>query len=122
MKEITTTIYMCEYCKKKYLRKHHAKYHEDACTKNPLNHHRCYSCEHFVSDKRLRCYADNMGDYSSINGVYREKESFYCNVNEMALITRGREIRGQKFYFDECETMTMPKECDKYKTDPDLPV
>ena len=51
MKQENKTIYRCDFCRKYYIRKHHAQYHEKWCKFNPNNMHKCFDyCKHLQRD------------------------------------------------------------------------
>ena len=115
MKEITTTIYECEYCKKYYKRKHHAVIHEKTCKKNPDNLHPCKHCKYFGLEEVLI-----VGKTS--NSLILEKgdiseNAFYCYAKKVALHTNKREVRNIYYKYDGVENMPMPKvgECDRFE-------
>ena len=97
MKEIKTTIYECEFCRKYYKRKHFAIRHEMQCNANPNNQHKCYNCKHLYVDR------DDYSTYST--------KRFICNRTKKDMHTCKAESRGFAYKLD---TIRMPIKCEYF--------
>lgn len=102
MKTETLTIYSCEHCKKMYKRQHAALHHEKYCAKNPLNFHKCFSCQHL-----------SVGQETYDGGFYDRMvvKTFTCTKLDKEL---------HSFKAEKCNhaclghTERMPLECDSF--------
>lgn len=118
MKEIKTTIYECEYCRKYYKRKHLAIQHESGCKLNPANFQRCIGCaflemkETTVRYDRM-CAGENLGIFYVDD--YRQKEMLFCNKKQIFVhpYWTSNPIY-QEDIENEIPNEPMPKECDFY--------
>lgn len=104
MTEKTTTIFSCDFCKKKYFAKRWAIYHEKICMKNPENKRLCYDCE-YLTKKTL-----NRDD-----SEYPVLEIFYCDKKQIGLYPSQSEIRNNILDLGDYENVEMMKECEEFK-------
>ena len=110
MKEIKTTIYECEHCRKYYKLKRFAILHEPKCRKNPINKQRCYDgCVHLVK-KEVTYFWDHFdGSHES------KKEILFCNAKQEGVYPfwMNRPLY-QEDIEGEIPNEVMPCECDKF--------
>ena len=61
-------IYVCEWCRKKYLAEHNCRYHEEfMCYMNPNNQHKCTSCSHLAKMEKQDKYIDSYDHVQTFN-------------------------------------------------------
>ncbi len=130
MKEIKTTIYECEFCRKYYKRKHFAIKLENLCPLNPANNPKCYSCEYLKKvDVNLIAEIEVSGHYGGVE--YAERERTYsllkCTKKDVFIKPIISHKKGKCFepnLISEIEMIVAPLECnifnDCFKMD-DLP-
>lgn len=105
MKEIhNITLYSCDFCGKKYRRKHDCLRHETKCSKNPKNKHKCFYC---VSLEKREC-SEPCYDYSK---YYFNYHSFFCTKKDVELYSYKLTDRLKPFIGGEL----MPNECDLFE-------
>lgn len=103
------THYLCEYCNKRYIRKHHCANHENLCGKNPDNHRPCLSCVH-LEKKPCKTYFSYGTEYGQAEGVV---DVLHCSKLEKFVFTPFNEKRGNIYELFE-ENNPMPLTCDSY--------
>lgn len=113
MEELIKTVYVCEYCKKKYFRKHAAIQHEELCNSNPKNHSVCSICIHIEKIKIDVEYQNH--EYGGVD--IKQATAFYCPIKNKKLyplIVRKKKLP-ERFpeTFDDQEPM--PTECNDLK-------
>jgi hypothetical protein len=100
MKEIVRTNYICEFCGKYYVRKHHAEWHEKHCRLNPDNDHKCYhECRHLHKEREC--------DGST---------TITCRKKNLTMYGYAAERRRLLDVIGDAD-MRMPLQCDDYEND-----
>jgi len=123
MKEIKTTIYECEFCKRYYKLKHFAVIHEDFCTKNPVNKPKCYGCKYLEKvDVMLNVEIECLGEYYGIEytEVKRGFSLLKCTKKDTFIIPIISHKKGKCFepnLLEEINEMVAPLECSDFKED-----
>lgn len=116
MKSETKEIYKCEYCKKHYLLKHAAIYHEALCFNNPENKRPCYQCQ-YLEKKEVEIYS-GFDDCMSSEPINIKRHFFFCTAKQQFLYTPQNEVKGNYNHVDTeggvFENYPMPKECEVY--------
>lgn len=102
------TVYYCDHCKKKMLRKHSMEHHEKWCPKNPENEKACSGCA-FLKEEPVTIYGEHAYDGSEYSF---ERKGFRCTKLDKLLYPLVVERRGLTRFetFDNQEPM--PKECE----------
>lgn len=104
------TVYYCDHCKKKMLRKSAMQHHEKWCYKNPENAKACDGCVHF-QETEVTILAPHPYDGSLCE---QKRKGFRCDKLDKLLYPLAIQRRGlDKRYpetFDSQEPM--PKECE----------
>ncbi len=116
------TLYICDHCGKKYLRKHACIAHEQKCTSNPDNFIACMGCDHV--EKRQMIFSQDVMYLGPNMGVCYDNEeralqAFWCKKKEHWIYPatkvnnpiQSEDIEG------EIDNEPMPKECEdiRYK-------
>lgn len=107
-------LYKCEYCGKKYQRKHACHDHEIICNKNPKNRRPCLNgCKHLESIKILR---DRDGNVSAggIPVSYQPSyaNTFKCTKHDVVMYHPKCEYSEYlQGIIEETDQDPMPKEC-----------
>lgn len=110
MKEQIKKVYSCDFCKKKFFRKHFAEKHEETCYLNPLNFRKCLDCG-YLTKKNIELTDGYHWDGSERT---RELELFYCAAKNIFLHTPQSEIKRNVFDLGDVENVPMFKDCDAY--------
>lgn len=118
MQERTMTVYICDYCRKKYFRKAAALRHENFCYHNPENIRPCLSCVH-LKKKDAVVYTG----YDDIGGepVSFTASLFHCNALNKFLHPPQVAKKGNYFEIVEALNNQMPTSCGSYEEEDDLP-
>jgi hypothetical protein len=79
------TLYKCDYCGKKYQKKHFCEAHELKCASNPANYMACTECDH--AEKREMKYLKEIELLGYGGGVAydheeRSMQAFWCIKKE----------------------------------------
>lgn len=122
MKEINTTIYECEFCRKYYKRKHFAIRHEDLCIQNPVNNPRCYSCKHLDKvDVKLNVEVEAGGEEGIwYDEMIKQYSLLKCTKKDVFIIPIISEKKGKCFepnLLSDIEMIVAPLECDDAEPD-----
>lgn len=105
------TLFICDYCKKKYQRENACIAHEELCTKNPANERACHTCE-YLCKKDVDLYEDTYNGES-----VRQVNVLFCSAKGEAVYTPQTQAKGNAFDFGyEPANEPMPKHCDKRKS------
>lgn len=111
MKIITnTTIYKCDFCKKKYEKQHACIRHEKYCGSNPDNHSICSGCQHLEEKKEDIDCGDSW--HRGITVKY-----YFCKKHLQRLHPLKAERTGIVGKYPEQfeDSILFPKECEDYK-------
>lgn len=104
------TIYKCEFCKKKYFRKHACEGHEKYCSSNPENEKACSGCV-FLEETKVEYDVDNYeyGGYQT-----RYSNGFKCLKKDQLLYPLKAERLDLPNRYPETfeDQLPMPKDCD----------
>lgn len=103
------TLYQCEFCKKKYFRKHACENHEKFCPSNPDNFKACSGCV-FLKEEKVEYVVSNH-DYHDQG---RSSNGFRCSQKDQLLYPLKAERLKLPQRFPETfeDQEPMPKECD----------
>lgn len=107
-----TTVYHCDYCRKKLLRKHAMVRHELNCYSNPINKPKCSGCIHLEEIKKV------IGVECSNDHDYELKaNSFWCNKLKMGLYPQKAVRLGLIDNYPEQfeDEKRMPTECEHFE-------
>jgi hypothetical protein len=106
---INKPVYICEFCKKKYFRKHACERHEKYCLKNPVNDFICFKdCKHL----ELIEMSTQIG-WTGEDELMRDLNCYQCNAKDIYLYSSKAEFCNHStIEFSE----KMPLTCDKYKS------
>lgn len=97
-----TTLYKCEYCRKKYERKNSCEKHEKWCNKKPENKRACHGCD-FLQPVEIK----EPHDY----GVHKF-QAFKCTKLDIMVYPLSVERRGlNKIYETFDNQYPMPRKC-----------
>jgi len=101
------TMYICNHCNKKYLRKQACIKHEARCNKNPVNKRPCLeSCKH-LGQKNV----SHEEGFSIASAT-----TFYCKLSKKTMYHPICEYKPSLSEFVELtEQEPMPKKCSDYK-------
>lgn len=100
MKQQIRSVYICEFCKKAYFSKFHARRHEERCYKNPVNNRPCFHCLFLdKQDVEIEGYHTN-----------RTVSLFFCKKRAINLYPPICELKGNAFDTGE-ENKPMPTDC-----------
>lgn len=104
------TVYYCDHCKKKHLRKKAMEKHEKWCASNPDNRRACEGCMH-LAETTIEVYYGN-DPYGGEK--MREAKAFKCMKLGKMLYPLKVEERGLVDRYPETfeEQEPMPKECE----------
>lgn len=111
------TLYICDHCRKKYQRQDACKKHEQFCSMNPNNQHKCFQhCKHLIKAKEE---FDVQYHYDG-SEYYSKRTSFKCELLNKWMYSYIAERRDivplyNELEDDEREYTRMPLECDKYE-------
>lgn len=112
MKEKVTTVYFCDYCKKKLFRKHAMEHHEKFCNKKPENETACQYCAHLK--ETTNTVESNIGDPYNGGGIEITVKAFECTkLNKMLYplkVVRTGRLEKNPEWFEEQELM--PNKCE----------
>lgn len=108
METETREIYKCEFCGKRYLRKHLAEYHEKVCWKNPDNNRPCFDCHNISKETAIRYFDEWDGEQGT-----EKLKLLYCKAKDIYLYPPKVEIKGNAFLSDDLDKINqpMPKTC-----------
>lgn len=112
MQETTRAVYTCDHCGKKLFVKSAMANHENICTKNPINIHPCYSCDHFKVEEGMREeYREMGGNIHSYDVPYKR---WMCTKKGIDMHNRRAEQKGliQRYPETFVDTELMPSLCD----------
>lgn len=109
------TLYICEYCKKRYLIKYACISHELYCNDNPENRTACSGCLNCQETKKDYIQHGNFDGYDIEEG--RQANAFHCSVKDVGIypvkvIKKGLLKRYPESFVGDIQ---MPKECDQAK-------
>jgi hypothetical protein len=105
------TLYICDHCKKKLLRKWAMEKHEKMCDSNPENSKACSGCA-FLQPTTIEVeYGD---DYYTGEPVIKMSKAFRCTKLDKLLYPLKVEQRGlvEKYPYTFEGQDPMPKECE----------
>ncbi len=108
MKSKICTIYSCDFCKKRLIRKQAMEKHEEFCFMNPVNTPACQGCEFIKEIKKEIYYYTGRGEET------RTAKAFHCIKldKELYPISAARRGLPEKYpeTFEEAELM--PSKCE----------
>lgn len=106
--KLNVTVYYCDHCKKKMLRKGAMEHHEKWCPKNPENIKACQYCKHLEETKVIVYWDGYDGPHESL------RKGFRCAKLDKLLYPLAVERRGLDGRFPEHfeDQEPMPKECE----------
>lgn len=111
------TVYYCDHCKKKLLRKKAMEHHEKYCASNPDNRRACEGCEHLEETTVEVEYGD---DYYTNEPVIRRVKAFRCKkLDKMLYPIKAEQRRLPERYpwtFENQEPM--PRTCEHRPVNP----
>jgi hypothetical protein len=104
------TLYICEYCGKKYQKEHFAIKHENTCSQNPTNMDACSGC---ISCKEVPVTIDVEESYASYK-IHTKK--FFCEMysKEMYPYKAVRKDLINKYPEDFEGQVQMPNICEDW--------
>ena len=113
-------LYVCEHCKKRYLKKHACEIHEILCYSNPENFRACSHCIHLeettidYEKDIIRC-GENLGVI--FDTETRKAKTFHCKKLDKLMYPFKAEKKGLiEMYPETFENQEqMPKTCDQFK-------
>lgn len=112
MNQKNKKVYYCDFCKKHYLAAKYCLQHEQICSKNPLNKHACYSCEHLN-------IVDTIGYIDTYAGSIEKKyKSFFCEKYDKFVFPRRAKIKKYTFMQQistDKQFEQMPNKCQSYQ-------
>lgn len=105
------TLYICDYCKKKYQKKNFCEDHEFYCTKNPINIAACHGCDYIKSTTTIVYYDVHDGEHD------RKCNSFFCEklqkgVYPNKVVRIGLLDKHPENFENQIQ---MPNECEFFK-------
>ena len=106
MKEKQVTLYICDYCGKKYQRKHYAEIHEKRCNKNPDNYRPCFDCENLKKRETEVSFCSYSGE---VNAVYK---LFYCSKREVFIYPPSAGFKKNSIDIGDLDNIAMPTKCE----------
>jgi len=113
MKVKDVTLYICEYCGKRLIRKHAMIKHESNCPKNPKNIPACFNCEHCLKED-ISYYIDT--DANDPDGYIEVKATCLKCDNTGQLMYPPKAERYAKKHIDQFEDQVrMPQICQHQK-------
>jgi|ERR1044072_2730758 hypothetical protein len=105
------TLYYCDHCKKKLIRKGAMEHHEKYCPANPANRRACEGCEHLEETTVDLEYGD---DYYTNEPVIKQAKAFRCTKLDKMLYPIKAEQRRlpERFPWTFQNQEPMPKICE----------
>ena len=102
-----TTVYSCEFCKKRMFTKNAMIKHELWCDRNPSNSKACSGCIH-IKEIEVEIYHDDPRG----RDITRKHKGLYCTKLDKKLYPLKVQRKGwDKIYETFSEQEPMPKEC-----------
>lgn len=110
------TLFICEFCRKAYQKKHFCTQHEQFCHKNPNNNHACFGCGYLEKTTK------QIFERQAYNGddIYRDITTFHCNKLDKIVYSYAAEkirLPGGGCHEDVDNGERMPLECIDFKSE-----
>ena len=105
------TVYKCDFCKKKLLRKHAMIKHEEHCGHNPKNHSACQGCI-FLKQK-----SETFEGYGHDYGNEYYVKTFFCEKLNKGVYPHKVVKKGllQKYPETFVDQIKMPTKCEHWR-------
>lgn len=105
-----TTVYKCEFCKKKMFVKHAMQRHEKYCSNNPENFKACSGCVHLEEI----AISYEVGDDYNNEPIEKTATGFRCKKLDQKMYPTKAERKGlpEKYPHTFHDQVPMPKECE----------
>lgn len=102
------TLYKCDFCPKRLIRKHAMEYHEHNCSSNPKNQSACSGCAFIVEERKDIYYSDPYGEGSFISKTFKceklNKKMYPFKAVKMGLVDKYPEtFEGEEQMPNECK-------------------
>jgi len=104
------TLYICEFCRKVYQKRHFCIAHESKCTKNPENFDACNGCK-FCKETVKHIEHDMCDDYCD-DTITKKHRAFYCEKQKKAMHPHSAQKWADRFPDDFEDSECMPNKCE----------
>lgn len=101
MKEVVRRLWKCGFCGKHHFTQNGCKKHESMCYLNPVNHHKCFQCNH------LEKFEDEIADQYDKK---KKRIAFRCKLTGKKLYSHKAEMLNHDCIYDN-EYEIMPYKC-----------
>lgn len=106
------TLFICDFCKKRLIKKAAMQRHEKFCSLNPENHAACSLCSHCILKKEYFLYNEGSEDQ-----IETPSNTFFCEAKQIGQYPIKAVKKGLLVKYPETfkNQELMPKECDLFK-------
>lgn len=111
MKVKDVTMYTCDHCGKRLIRKHAMLKHEENCIKNPENIPACYDCNHCTDEDITYCFQTEVDDFEEV-----DSKCLKCKLTGQLMYSPKANRIAKKYPEQFEDQVPCPETCKDQKT------